>query len=525
MANLGIKQEEIIQVKRDSWNDNLFRPLLILTMIMCLNISLVNLVRLVNPGWSGVFFLAAMLLTSVEGLYSYRMAQRYGARGVSLFRFRLAEWTVLLLVIKLFTFLDKPLADIGAELQLIFHSPSAFFTTEYDISITLAFIAWLLATYTIADFEQLYDPYTDNRQILNELTARFFWGGGLLLVISGLTQWVALAGVHSLIDFDRPTLSGVILNVLVYFVTGLVLLSQVNLTRLLVRWRVQRITTSPELVRQWARYAAVFLGLMALVAFLLPTRFTLGFLETAGMVLEFFLGLIMFVLQLIVLLITWPITWLLSQFGLGPPDLSGLLPTEPPGPPPPSEAEGPAWLEVVRSLIFWLVALAVLGYFLKTYLDDHPELVAHLKSIRPLALLWTALVAAWRLLIGLLRTGADLVSAQKHDPGASSPSSRAGQAWSWLNLRGQPAQRQIIAYYLNLLNHAEKIGRRRREHQTPFEYEPNLQQTAPDAQSEIHDVTETFVRARYSRDKFDQEDVERVKTEWKQIKKSLRTKR
>jgi hypothetical protein len=524
MATPGIEQEEIIEVRRDPWNDNLFRPLLILTMIMCLNISLVNLVWLINPNWSGVFFLAAMFLTSVEGLYSYRMAQRYGARGLSLIRYRLAEWIVLLLLIKLLTYLDKPLAHIGAELQLIFQTPSAFFTTEYDISLTLAFIAWLLAITTVTDFEQLYDPYTDNRQTLNELATRFFWGGGLLLVISGLTQWVALDGLSSLIDFDRPSLGGVIANVLVYFVTGLVLLSQVNLTRLLLRWQVQRITTSPELIQQWIKYAAIFLGIIALAAFLLPTRFTLGFLETAGLVLEFVLGLVMFILQLIVLLITLPITWLLSLFGVGTPDLSEVLPSEPPAPAVPFADEGPAWMVMLRSLIFWVVVLTVLGYFLKTYLDDHPELVAHLKSIKPLALLLAALTAGWRFLTGLVQIGGDLLFSQKRNTEMSSTSTRAGRSRQWFQLRGQSARRQIIAYYLNLLTHAEKVGRRRSEHQTPFEYEPNLQQTAPDARSEVQDVTETFVRARYSRDEFNREDVERVKAEWKQIKKSLRSK-
>ncbi|MCB0227021.1 MAG: hypothetical protein KDI02_25205, partial [Anaerolineae bacterium] len=54
------------------------------------------------------------------------------------------------------------------------------------------------------------------------------------------------------------------------------------------------------------------------------------------------------------------------------------------------------------------------------------------------------------------------------------------------------------------------------------EYEPNLQESMPAVETEIHDVTDTFVRARYSPDEFSDQDVALIKKEWQRIKKALR---
>ena len=116
MATGTIAEDKVIRVKRNPWADNFFRPLLITIMIMCLSISIVNLVRLVNPAWSGAFFLLGMLITTVEAIYSYRVLQRYRTRGVSVWRYRLAEAVVLIVLLKFLSLVGKPLAVVQAEL-------------------------------------------------------------------------------------------------------------------------------------------------------------------------------------------------------------------------------------------------------------------------------------------------------------------------------------------------------------------------------------------------------------------------
>lgn len=522
MATTGIIPDEIIQVQRDPWTDNVFRPLIIIVMIMCLNIAVVNFVRLINPDWSGFYFLLSMLLTTIEGIYSSRIAQRYGPRGPSMLRFRVAEIVVLFLLIKIFSYLDKPLAYIGAELQAMWYAPSLFFTTEYYMSVCLALLAWLLATYTIADLETLYDPYVDNRAAINNLAARFFWGGGILLAISGVTQWIIVSGVRSLLTFQRPPMGGVIFNVLIYFVLGLILFSQVNLTRLLIRWRIQKIAIPPEIVKRWAKYSLIFLGLMMLFAFMLPTHYTLGFLTTVGIILQYFLAVMAFILQIAIVLIMLPISWLLSLFGLRQPDTETALPP-PPALPPTADQGVPPWVEILRSLIFWLVALVVTGYFIKIYLDDHPDLIKQLKKLRPVEWFIQFLADLWRNLLAWARTGIAVVvpDSMKKPTLAHKKDSRT-KSNAWFGLKRLSARERILYYYLNIIQRAERVGSGRRDDQTPYEYEPQLRQTVPTAESEVRDVTDIFVRARYSQEEFDEQDAAQVKKEWHQIKKVLR---
>ncbi|MCB9100426.1 MAG: DUF4129 domain-containing protein [Anaerolineales bacterium] len=517
----GLDPVELLEVNRDPWTDNFFRPLMIVTMIMCLNVSIVNLVRQVNPNWSGIYFLLAMLITTIEGIYAYRLSLRYRASVDSRLRFRLAEAVVLIVLIKLLNLLQKPLTVAGAELRAIWDMPHLFFTTEFYVSVTLAFLAWAMATATIADFEYLYDPYIDNRLTLQSLIARFFWGGIILVLISGVTHTIAQFGLDSLTNLRRPALGGVIFNALLYFAVGLILLSQVNLTRLLVRWRLQHLTPPPHFTRNWAKYAFIFWGLVMVIAFLLPTHYTLGFLRTAGLVVQFIIAILVFLVQLLIILVTIPVLWLLSLIGFDTPTTPPPLPSPPPVAPPSAEGGYPPWWEILRSLLFWLVALGVLGYFIKIYLEDHAGTLQSLKKFKLFDWLLRLWAVLWRSLRGWAEAGLALLPSRELSFRPVKPVSTS-RLRNWLNLRQASARQRVLYYYLNILNRAEQAGLHRRESQTPYEYEPSLQESIPTVETEIHDVTDTFVRARYSPDEFSEQEVALIKQEWQRIKKALR---
>ena len=122
------------------------------------------------------------------------------------------------------------------------------------------------------------------------------WGGGFLILVSGLTALILpgdvpagasmLAGPGGLAagtaDFAAPPFSGLAANVLLYFVLGLAMLSQVRLVTLLAHWQLQKARVAEGLGKQWAKYALFFLGLIALIAFFLPTGYSLGLLDSTG---------------------------------------------------------------------------------------------------------------------------------------------------------------------------------------------------------------------------------------------------
>ena len=524
-----IAEDKIPEVKRNPWADNFFRPLLITIMIMCINLSLVNLVRLFNPSWSGAYFLIGMLLTTVEAIYSYRVLSSYRLRGISILRYRLAEGVVLIVMLKILNFADQPMTTVWTEIQAIWETPERFFTLEFYILLVLACIAWIMATNTVADFEALHDPYSfrsDNITPLDSLATRFFWGGGVLVLISGVTYWISRADLTSKIIFQppAPNSSGIILNILVYFTLGLVLLSQANLTRLLMRWRTQQIAVAPSLVKQWAKYGLIFLGLITLVVFFLPTSYTLGFLASAGVIVRYLISMLLFILQLIIVLMMLPLTWLLSLFGVTlretpagprqPPLLPELL----------QQGEPVPWLEALRSLIFWLLAGAIAWYLLKSYLNDHPELIRGLRSFKPVNWFIELMTQLWQRLMGLAQAGLDLLPRRRVISGQQHGSGLAAKRRRWAGLGGLSARERILYYYLNILQRATKHGAGRKWSQTPYEYEPELSQAAPDVQPAVNLLTQVFVRARYSQESFTDPQAALAKRMWQQIRRELRRK-
>ncbi|MCL4302587.1 MAG: DUF4129 domain-containing protein [Anaerolineae bacterium] len=521
----GIAEDELLEVKPHPWADNFFRPLLLTVMIMCFNIALVNLVRLFNPAWNGAYFLLGMLLTTVEAIYSYRVLKLYRSRGGSLLRYRLAEAAVLILLLKLLHLAGKPLPQMMVEVQALWQDPESFINLEFYVVLILAAVAWLAATHTMEDFEALRDPYifrTDSISPLDELASRFFWGGGLLVLISGVTQWVARSGWSSLADWQRPSLGGVILNVLVYFTLGLAMLSQAHLTSLLLRWRIQRINVAPNLVKQWAKYGLIFLGLVLAAAFVLPTGYTLGFLASASILVILLIDVVLFLIQLLILLLTLPLAWLLSLLGQAPAERFSGMPELPVLPEPAPSAAPLPWLEALRSLIFWLLAAAIAGYFLKIYLADHPELVKALKRFKPLGFLAGLLNYLWQKLTGLAQAGLELLPHRLVLTGQGQ-NEGPGKYRRWAGLSGLSPRERILYYYLNIVERAARQGTVRQKHQTPFEFEPDLSQVVPEAQPAVNLLTQAFVRARYSQEAFEETQAGLVKVLWQQIRRALKT--
>jgi hypothetical protein len=432
---------------------------------------------------------------------------------------------MLIVILKILSLADKPMAYVWANLQAMWWNPFAVVNSEFYMMLMLALISWLVATNTIADFEALYDPFTfrSARIVpLDRLASRFFWGGIFLVAISGLTQLILKLGISSLIDFRRPTVGGIIINVLIYFALGLVLLSQANLVRLMMSWRIHKVEIGPGLVKQWAKYGLIFLGFVTFIVFFLPTSYTLGFLRSAAIVIGRIIYVVNLIFQLLMLLIALPLTWLLSLLGGTPEESEVVAPQVIPQSEPTPDVAPIPWLEALRSLVFWLLALAIVWYFLRVYLADHPELLAALKKFKPVSLIIRLWHQLWQLVKGWAQTGYEVISERIRLPGQTGGISGSGGGWNWFGLGKLSARERILYYYLNILKRAERRKLRRKTYQTPYEYEPSLEQVVPDAQPEVEELTDVFVRARYSQERFDEEQAASVKQQWQRIRKELR---
>lgn len=505
---------------RTIWLENLFRPLVVGVMFGCIALSLVELVRLIFPAWNGTFLVVGCVLAALEANYSYRLIRARSLRGADWLRFRIVEIALFFPLLKIGSYLGDRWADVVADIRAWPEQPGRLFDLETIAAFVLAFLAWNVSTQTVRDFERLKQPTERYHRYyvspMDSLTGRFFWGGAMLLIAAGLTR----IGIAQLLNLRRPSVPGLILNVLVYFLLGLVMLGQVRFATLRRRWQAQEIKIGQEVAGRWVRYSLAFIGLVAFLAFLLPTSYTLGLLDVIGWTLSLIAGVITFIALLLFWLITLPLAWLLSLLGA---EATPRRPGQPLALPSQYDAApqaAPDWLQILRSLAFWIVALGMVFYVVRSYLRDHPELLeslTNLKIVRALRRLWTAL---WRRLGGWGKAVVEHVP-RRWPLRLWRREASVGQPFHFFRLGGLSPRAQVLYYYLSILRRASRLGLPRRPAQTPDEYRATLDPNLPQARGEMEGLTQAFVEARYSRHTIESDFARRVQTNWQRVKAAL----
>jgi hypothetical protein len=506
---------------RSPWVQNLFRPLAIGVMVGCIALSVVGLVRLFAPTWSGTYLVVGTVLAALEANYSYRLIQVRKVRGPDVLRFRAIEMAMFFIMLKIGSYVGDRWTDVVADVRAWPRQPWGVFDREMIFAFILALLSWQAATQTVRDLEQIGEPPERHRHYvppLEKLTSRFFWGGAVLLVFAGITR----IGIAALLDLQRPSVPGLVLNVLVYFLLGLVMLGQVRFTRLRVQWQAQRIKIADELPGRWARYSLILIALAALIAFLLPTGYTVGLLDVVATiiyVLSYAMTVIVTIISVILGLLLLPLARLLGRERTAPrreiPPLQ--LPQEGLGGP---SIATPDWFEILRSLLFWAAVLGMAYYVIRSYLRDHPELLQALASLGPIRALRTFLSTLWRRLVGL----AEAIN-ERIPQGLALRRGRRGPAASrsrLFRLGALSPRERVLYYYLSILRRAGQQGFPRRHTQTPHEYEGTLGPHLPDARPEMSRLTRDFEIARYSNHPVGQDEERRVRTRWQRVKAALR---
>ena len=356
------------------WTERVVRPLIVALLIGAVVLSLVEFAQLLLPGWPGRYLVPFCVLVALEAQYSYWLFRHGPLRLTDPLRGRALEAGLLYLALRIAGNVSAGLANPLAGLSTV--------DSGTIVACTLVLFCWLAAWDTARELERLGEPpeldsqYTSPAELL---AGRYFQAGVLLLVAAGLT----CAGFADLLNLSRASASGPLLNVLVYFLLGAVMLGQVRSTTLRHRWRPQRLVVAAGLAGRWLRYSLAFLILVAILALVLPTSFTVGLLD----MLRFVVSLIITAFGLLAYGTVAALAWLISPLF---PDLSSGLPPPPPPPPPPPAAErvgGGDWIEVLKSLLFWGVVLAGVAYVVHGYLRSHPGLGHFLGQLGPLRFL------------------------------------------------------------------------------------------------------------------------------------------
>lgn len=472
------------------------------------------------------------LFVSMDAMVTKRALRRFNNLGMVGIVYRLLEWVVILISLKAVQILSQFSVGLLLEPQFLLTSIArTFFNNEYLVGVFAVMVVWWLSSEfgedlselegdeTLLEVERLGGAISNRPAVRERMVGRIFFIG-VSMVVMGI-----LVRLDGRLHFSETPLQGtIVLNIVLYFLLSLVLLSQTQLAVLRAGWSWDQIPIHRDLAWKYAIYSFIFIAFIAALSFLLPTRYTLGFLSTlntliymGSRIVHFITSLFYFFISLLFL----PIAYLLSSLF----DQSGIQPVEPaefPAFPQPQQTGDPiAWLEFLKSLLFWGIFLGIVIFAFYQYYQQNREMLQTLRQLP--ALSWFFRFLSWLgSHLGIINKQAgQAFRAGFRKLRFQSKAVTARAPWRYVNLRKMPARERVLFLYLAMLKRLAESGIARKSSQTPYEYARVLESDLTDVDQEVAFITDAFIEARYSRHIVTKDQANFVQRWWEQIRRAI----
>ncbi len=501
--------------------------MLVAALMASFSVSVVQLVGRIFSTWDGRYLVVLALIFSLEALYTRGRLGHRAFPNAEWFYYRLSEWAVILLALRLTLYALRGFPQLLADMQSWPENFGAtFFTAEFLLAVFLIFFIWQASTSFAEDlielsshpdhpeFENLGLILRDRDRARKRMVDRIFFFGGLMVILAALAR--SDLGV---LWGDRPAVQSSGANVLAYFVLGLMLFSLSHLAMLYATWRWERIPVSSDMSRRWASYSMIFLATAAIFAAVLPTQYSLGILELLALVLKVIAAIIGLILTLFFFLLA-PIIGLISAL-FPAAGFVGGIPQQPQLRPPVPQA-APPWLDLIRAIFFWGFLLAIAVYSVNYYLEQHGDLIVRLGQLRVFKWLADLIFWVYGALRGWNRAMRIMIQTGARRLGELRLSRSRIASLQLLNPLRMSHRRRIIFFYLSLVNRAGAQGLARKPSQTPHSYARMLRTALPHVSAEVEMLTRAFHAARYSGHPIGPAQAQEARLSWGQIRRALR---
>lgn len=507
---------------------------LVCGMLMMATFTIVQAGEALAPGWRTGVWLWLSPVLALEALLSARFLRRYSPLTQEWLAYRLAEWVILLLLLRLGLYLVEGVGALRTDLSLPWREfITQFFSAAYLAWIFLGGLVWVVAGEFAGPLEQLE---VDEQLVELEREARsgperqqararlatliLFIGGLLLLAVALLRQdWAARLG-------GSPPLILGSLNLVVYFILGLALLSLTQFSTLAMRWGINAYPVRADVAGRWLGYGLLFLTLLGGAALLLPTAYASGLLRVLAMVVNFILAALSFLYFLLMA----PILLALNSLA----KMAGEQPVAPPPewtPPasvnslPPSAGAPSEFSEFLLSLLFWVIFVGAIYFAVRHYISQHAGALQALSRIPILKQLIQLGRLVWSWMSGM--GGGFKAALQERVQELRRRAAERREAAlppvpGFLSVRRLPLRQQVFFYYRATLQRGRQYGLPRRPAQTPQEYAGYLQAHLPEVERDLQGLTGEFEEARYSRHAVTTGQVSTVRRHWERIRQALR---
>lgn len=544
-------ESEVVDFVTNKWSRTVVQPVLIALVIAAFFTAVAGVLTAVTRTPQYVWLAPIYLLVCLESVYTSIWLDHPSRRQINHLAYRAAEFLIILLLLRIYTWVIMGTSPPVAQIPELLRAPYLIFYDAFFIAdLILLFLAWLRAVVTSREFNQLaidrseayyftlpqneqdpaFKPAYSNRTIIVGQIFQQWIVGGMILAFCGFL--IALdplenslqESLFALRKLNIPPL--VIMAFIIYFVGGFILLSQARLAALNARWLHQGVLKKPEVEKTWNRYTIWLIGAVALIALFLP----LGSTSMIGQILE---RIILGGIQILVLIYYFGLSLLASliptptptEVTETPEPLATLtFPTPEPTAPPSTPRPPDETTQILLSSAFWAVAIVVtvmaVGFFLRGR-----GLSLNLQTVSRLGkemFFW--LRSLWHGVFDYAEEiGHDVRAKLRREPKSEVERKRA--PWRFVRINSLSPRDQIRYFYLSTIKRAKDKGVPRGNGETPLEFADELKETWPEAEAEIDELTEAFLRARYSADRIEKDSVSPVKQQWKQVKSSLRKRR
>ena len=444
--------------------------------------------------------------------------------------YRLMEWVVILITLKIILYFRMGWGQFLEDLPNWSRDfVGSFFNPEYFVAVFITAAVWGFTLWFISDLEEIENDvalvdasdlggyYSNRSAVRKNLSNRFLIiGFGIVFMTALLTIDFAALIRGSYIFHHR---SGA-LNIVIYFLSGMLLLSQTHFSVLRAGWAWERIPIEPRMAKRWITYSLVALVLVTGLAFLLPTSYSLGLLATLGYVFSLIFSLLSGLLLLLFTPLLLFLGWIYRLLGKNSPAAS-LPQMKLPDPPPETVRTANPWLDLLQSVLFWAIFIGVIGYAFYQYFKLNKELVNKLKKLRGIQFLAQAWTWIKGRLGGFNQAVAAAVGAGVQRLKVFFARSSGQETWNYLNLRRLSPRQQVIFFFTAFLRRGGEAGLARKPAQTPYEYARFIHHTLPEVSDSVDSMTESFMEARDSVHPVEREQANLVKTYWERVRQAF----
>ncbi|MCJ7552202.1 MAG: hypothetical protein MUQ30_21235, partial [Anaerolineae bacterium] len=334
---------------QNPWIRNFFHPAAFTVLAACVLWPIARFIAQLSPILGRTVIWLVPISMALVGFTTQRIVFKRLLSGTEASRFRLIELGVLFLAAKVAGHLDDTLPQLVSIAQTWSQNPLSFFDAESMTAFLLGAAVWWGGGATARDLDAVSDPslYIGETEPRRRLVHRYFLGGVVLMVFAALNR----VDLLSVVTMAQQRTHAPIVSALIYFLLGLVMLGQIRLARLTSLWHRDKVAVSARLNVSWLRYLLIFLALLSGIAFVLPTGYTLGFMDLIALIVTWIIALLM----ILYILITWPFAMLAALLrGDSEPAPTPAMPRLPIEPEIIS-ADGGAnpWWALLRSALFW----------------------------------------------------------------------------------------------------------------------------------------------------------------------------